>query len=76
MPNTLNDLIESAMKLSFQERAQLTRKLLVSLEEPAESEIEQIWIEEAKRRLQEYRNGKSKGIPAEKVFNRAIKDIS
>ncbi|RPI02607.1 MAG: hypothetical protein EHM72_03795 [Calditrichaeota bacterium] len=45
------------------------------LDEPTESEVERLWLQEAERRLQEFREGRVQGIPAEKVFNRAIADI-
>ena len=64
------------MKLSLEERAQLAGKLLLSLDEPSESEIERLWLEEAERRLKEFREGKVRGIPAEEVFRRAVADIS
>ena len=68
--------IKAAMELPIDERAQLAGKLLISLEEPSESEIEQLWVEEAERRLETFREGKVKGIPADEVFRRAIADIS
>lgn len=65
-----------AMELTLEERAQLAGKLLMSLDEPSESEIERLWLEEAERRIEEFRSGKVKGIPADEVFRRAIADIS
>jgi len=50
----------------------LAGTLLLSLDEPSESKVERLWIKEAERRLQEFREGKVKGIPAEEVFNRAV----
>ena len=46
------------MKLSIEERAQLAGQLLLSIDEPTESEVEGLWIDEAERRLQEFRDGK------------------
>ena len=63
-------------ELSLDERGQLAAKILLSLEEPSEEEVEKLWIAEAELRLQEYREGKVKGIPAEEIFQKAIKDIS
>jgi len=54
----------------------LAGMLLLTLDEPTESEVERLWLEEAERRLQEWREGKVKGIPAEEVFDRAVTDIS
>jgi hypothetical protein len=45
----------------------------LSLDEPSESEVERLWLQEAERRLKEFREGKVKGLPAEEVFNRAMK---
>jgi putative addiction module component (TIGR02574 family) len=66
----------AAMELTIEERAALAGKLLISLDEPSESEVERLWLEEAERRIEEFRSGKVKGIPAEEVFRRAIADIS
>ena len=76
MAKKLEEIISAAMELSLKERAQLAGTLLLSLDEPSESEVERLWLKEAERRLQEFREGKVKGIPAEQVFNRAIADIS
>ena len=76
MSKKLEEIIKVARDLSLEERAELAGTLLLSLDEPSESEVERLWLQEAKRRLQEYREGRVKGIPAEEVFNRAIADIS
>jgi len=72
MSKKLEGITNAAMELSLKERAQLAGTLLLSLDEPSESEVERLWIKEAERRLQEFREGKVKGIPAEQVFNRAV----
>ena len=51
-------------------------RLILSLDEPSESEVERLWLEEAERRLKEFRSGKVRGIPADEVFRRAMDDIS
>jgi len=76
MTKKRDEILAEAMELSLEERAQLAGKLLLSLDEPSESEVERLWMEEAERRLQEFREGKTKGIPADEVFRRAIADIS
>jgi len=76
MSKKLEEIISLAKELSLEERAQLAGMLLLTLDEPKESEIERLWLEEAERRLQEWRQGQVKGIPAEEVFNRAVTDIS
>ncbi|OOP56585.1 MAG: addiction module antitoxin RelB [Candidatus Brocadia carolinensis] len=76
MSKKLEEIINEAMELGLEERAQLAGTLLSSLDELSETEVERLWLQEAERRLRDYREGKVKGIPAEEVFNRAIADIS
>jgi putative addiction module component (TIGR02574 family) len=76
MSKKLEEIINVAMELSLEERAQLAGTLLFSLDEASESEVERLWLLEAERRLKDYREGKVKGIPAAEVFNRAIADFS
>ena len=76
MSKKLEEIINVAKDLSLEERAELAGTLLLSLDEPSESEVECLWLKEAVRRLQEFREGKVKGIPVEEVFNRDIADIS
>jgi putative addiction module component (TIGR02574 family) len=71
---TNEDLINAALALDPKSRAQLTHRLIESLEEPgerlAQAEWEAVWGDEAERRLTEIREGKVKGVPAEQVFAR------
>ena len=76
MAKKLDEVTAVAMELSLEERAQLAGKLLLSLDEPSESEVERLWLEEAERRLKEFREGEVRGIPAGEVFRRAVADIS
>jgi putative addiction module component (TIGR02574 family) len=76
MAKKLDEVTAVAMELSLEERAQLAGKLLLSLDEPSESEVERLWLEEAERRLKEFREGEIQGITADDVFRRAVADIS
>lgn len=76
MAMNLEELAAEVMKLALEDRAQLASRLLLSLEEPSESEIEKLWLEEAERRLREFREGRVQGIPGDQVFRRAIGEIS
>jgi putative addiction module component (TIGR02574 family) len=72
----LEQVTKEAMKLNIEERAELTQRLLDSLDDAPASEIEKLWLEEAERRLREFREGKTKGIPAEEVFRKAVAELS
>lgn len=61
------EIIENALKLSPPEKLIVIESILKSLDEPDE-EIKKIWLEEAEKRLQAYREGKLKGIPMEDIF--------
>jgi len=76
MTNQIDALVSASMSLSLEERAELAERLLLSIENPPESEIERLWLDEAERRLNIFRSGNSKTIPAEDVFRQAISDLS
>lgn len=65
------EVFKDAMKLEVQDRAALAQKLLSSLEELTDEEAERLWAGEAQRRLEEYRAGRAKAVPAEEVVTKA-----
>ena len=68
MPMKLKELETEARKLSDQERAVLAHRLLESIEPEPNAQIEQLWIAEAERRIQEIKDGKVKCEDADQVF--------
>ncbi|MGB6065244.1 MAG: addiction module protein [Desulfomonilaceae bacterium] len=76
MRDKLDEIITAALQLNIEERAQLAGRLLLSLDEPSESGTERLWLEEAERRLNDFREGRVRGIPAEEVFQKVMDDIS
>ncbi len=74
MPN-LADVIKNALNLDVRDRAALAERILASLEELSEEEAERLWAEEAQRRLEEYRAGRARAVPAEQVHAKAGKLI-
>lgn len=65
-----------ALGLDRASRALLAGKLLMSLDELSDSDIERLWLDEAELRLNEYRAGKTKGIPGDEVFKKAVAELS
>jgi putative addiction module component (TIGR02574 family) len=61
------EILQQALKLSPNERVNLVEGLLRSLDEP-DSTIDEIWAEEAEKRLKAYRAGNLKGIASENIF--------
>jgi putative addiction module component (TIGR02574 family) len=67
MVSTVKNLAKTAVLLPPKDRAYLAEQLLASLED---SDIEQQWRGEAKRRRDEVRSGRVKPIPADVVYRR------
>jgi putative addiction module component (TIGR02574 family) len=76
MGTKFDEVSTAALQLGVEERAQLAGRLLLSLDEPSESELESLWLEEAERRLEEFHEGRVRSVPADEVFRRAMDDIS
>jgi putative addiction module component (TIGR02574 family) len=63
-------------KLTLQDRAELAKWIVQSLDELTESEIGALWVDEAERRLDELEQGLATEIPAEEVLRRARAALS
>ena len=66
-----NQLEAKALELPKDERADLARRLLESLEDSDAGDFEEEWIEEAERRYAAYRAGLSEGLPGGQVLREA-----
>ena len=69
--SNLAEILKNAMSLDVRDRATLAERLLASLDELTEDETERLWAEESQRRLEQYRAGRAKAVPAEEVHNKA-----
>ena len=70
-----NELIDEAMSLPVELRAQLIDKLLKSLN-PSQAEIDKLWALEAEKRVADIEAGKVQLIPGEEVFKRIRKRLN
>lgn len=66
---SVKDLLDEAMKLKPEDRFTLVDGLIKSLDEPDKS-LDEIWAEEAERRLTAYREGRLKAVPMEEIFGK------
>ena len=64
-------LQKAALDLPPDERAALAEKLLSSLDEPSDAELERTWLSEAAQRARELDSGEAEAIPAEEVRRKA-----
>jgi len=71
MPLKTKEIEDEALRLPSQERAQLAEHLINSLDEEEDPQADKLWLEEAERRYQEYKEGKVKAKPAGLVFKEA-----
>ena len=67
----LETLRRQALSLPVDQRAELAKELLSSLDEVSEAEAEQLWFQEAARRADEIDRGAAQRIPADEVRRRA-----
>ena len=63
-------LLEAALKLTANERAEVAEQLIASLDEVPDTDVEQAWQEEVQRRLGQIERGEVKTIPWEEVQKR------
>jgi len=73
MSTTVEQLAEQAMALPGESRARLADLLVESLDADALTNIDRLWLSEAKRRRDEVRSGKVKTIPGEEAL-RSVRD--
>ena len=62
---------DAALDLPPDERASLARRLPLSLDEPPEEELAEIWLSEAQRRARELDRGEVQPVSAEEVRRKA-----
>ncbi|MGH6737241.1 MAG: addiction module protein [Methyloceanibacter sp.] len=62
-------LSEEARQLTLEERLELVEDLLSSLH-PTDPEIDRLWAEEARDRLDAYRRGELKARPFEEILKK------
>jgi len=66
------DLVERAMHLSREDRAELALQLIVSLEtDPPDENVEQEWAAEIGRRIAAYDRGEMAAIDADEAISKA-----
>ncbi len=63
----LEALIREVLGLPAEQRARLAERLLESLDNLPEEELEKLWVSEALRRVEGYRAGKIESRPAAEV---------
>lgn len=71
MARSVREIEQEIRSLQAAERNQLLRDLISDIDGGSEQDVEQQWVEEAKRRYQELREGLVIPVPAEEVVKKA-----
>jgi len=69
MASNVEEIRDAALALPLEERADLAEQLLESLQRE-QQEIDRCWTEEAEKRLEAYRRGEVRVIPADEFLQR------
>lgn len=61
-------ILQQALALSPQDRAEVLERLMASFQIPPDPDLDQLWAKEAEDRLDAYDRGELTAVPAEEVF--------
>ncbi|MDZ7714792.1 MAG: addiction module protein [Balneolaceae bacterium] len=71
MITDFKEIQHSALELNEKHRAELAKKLIDSLDQKIDDDIEQDWIDEIKRRKEEIKSGEVTPISGQEVHKEA-----
>jgi putative addiction module component (TIGR02574 family) len=71
MSALFNEVQQQARRLTPQEKAALAHFLIEELDSANDLEVEQLWIEESRRRYEAYLKGELRSLPGDEVMARA-----
>lgn len=73
MPNVAKKVLDDALSLPADARADLVEMLLTSLNLPTQPEVDRMWADEAERRIVQIEKDEVELLPGKKVFSRIRK---
>lgn len=76
MPMTVEQIAAEALALPSDARALLADKLVESLDPAEDGHIRQLWMREAKQRVDEVRRGEVETVPAKEAFAKVRQAIA
>ncbi len=69
MKTDKTSLEDQASRLPHRERARLALKLIESLEPGSDEDVDELWLDEAERRLERYDSGQSEAQDADQALS-------
>ena len=76
MSKAAEKLLNEALTLPTDERAELAAELIASLDGPRDADLESAWAAEIERRAAKVLSGESKGIPWADVRRRIERELA
>jgi putative addiction module component (TIGR02574 family) len=70
MSTNAEKILQEAMRLPAQDRAEVLERLLATFQEPPDPELDRLWAREVEDRLEAYDRGEVGSVPADEVFAR------
>jgi putative addiction module component (TIGR02574 family) len=70
MSTTAEKILQEALNLPPQDRAEVLERLLATFQEAPDPKLDKLWAQEAVDRLNAYDRGEMGGVSAEEVFAR------
>lgn len=67
-------IVEHALKMSVRERAEIAQRLLDSLDQQSDMDVDSAWQSEIERRISEIDSGRVSCIPWEEVRERLMRN--
>lgn len=71
MAKTLTEIEKEALALADQDRARLAQHLIETLDAGKDEDVEDVWLSEAERRYEAYREGTIKAVTVDEAFAEA-----
>jgi len=75
MSPQLQKIEQDALLLPSEEREHLVERLLLSLQNEAERQIDPAWIAEAERRYRELESGQVQAVPGDGLFDEIRQEL-
>jgi len=63
-------VLQEALNLPLQDRAEVLERLLATFHEPPDAELDELWAQEAEDRIDAFDRGELSSVSAEEVFAR------
>ena len=63
-------VLQEALSLPPQDRAEILHRLLATFQEPPDAELDKLWAQEAEDRIDAFDRGELSSVSAEEVFAR------